>query len=108
VDVVNHFYFKSLHLYINPISTFDDLVFDEFLKLLSHSHDVFPLSWCLHLIEPQGFLGFKIARLIYFIHTCSLANGSWIKVDQDAFKRLVVAMRNSCIDQAAQILISKL
>jgi hypothetical protein len=44
VDVVNLFYFKSLHLYINPISTFDDLVFDEFLKLLSHSHDVFLLS----------------------------------------------------------------
>jgi len=34
VDVVNLFEVELFHLYIDPISSFDDLVFDDFPKLL--------------------------------------------------------------------------
>jgi hypothetical protein len=44
---------------------------------------------------------------MFIIHTCNLANGSWIKVHENSFRRIIVEVKNACIE-ATQALISKL
>jgi len=80
---------------------------ENFTKLLQHSHNVLFISWCSNVIKHFFKNGFKIAIYIYVVHIFSLVDGSWIKVDEDAFKRLVIEVKNSCVE-VAQTLLKKL
>jgi len=51
MDVTNLTKTKLFHLYIIPISNFDDFMFYDFTKFLQYSNDVLPLSWCVDLVE---------------------------------------------------------
>jgi hypothetical protein len=42
----------------DPISSFDDPMFDDFNKLLQQSYDAFPLPWCFNHVGFKEHLGF--------------------------------------------------
>jgi hypothetical protein len=76
---------ENFHLYIDPISSFDDPMFDDFNKLLQQSHNALPLPWCFNHVEHKEHLGFKLTRQNYVIHILNLTYGSWIKVNEIVF-----------------------
>jgi hypothetical protein len=89
VDVVNLVKVELFYLYIDPISSFNDFMFDDFTKLLLDFYDSFLLFfWCSNVNELQKFIGFKILGQIYSIHTHSTTYGFWIKVDKMLLKGL--------------------
>jgi len=75
LDAINLVGVKLFHLYIDPFSSFDNPLFDDFTKLLQQSSDVLSVQWCLYLVEPQVFLGFNIGGQIFIVHTWNLING---------------------------------
>jgi len=95
VDAINLVEAELFHLCIYSISNFDGHMFDDFPKLLQHSNDVLLLSMSSNLVKFQKFLDFKIVGKKYFGHIHSLVSRSWIKVNENAFRKLVVVMKNS-------------
>ncbi len=67
LDVINLVKAKLFHLYIDPFSSFDDPLFNDFTKLFQQSSGVLLIQWCLDLVEPQAFLGFNIGGQIFVV-----------------------------------------
>jgi hypothetical protein len=64
VNAMNLIKVKFFRLYIDPISNFDDPIFDDFNKLLQKSHDVLPLLWCFNHVELKEHLDFKLDKIM--------------------------------------------
>jgi uncharacterized membrane protein SirB2 len=50
VDVVNLVKLELFYLYIDPISSFNDFMFDDFTKLLPHFYDSFLLFFGVQIL----------------------------------------------------------
>ncbi len=80
-------------------------MFDDFTKLLQHSNDVLLLSMSSNLVKFQKFLDFKIVGKNYFGHIHNLVSRSWIKVNGNAFRKLVVVMKNSFVETTEPLIL---
>lgn len=107
LDVINLIKVELFRFYIDPFSSFDNSLFDDFTRLFQQSSDVLPISWCSNLVELQDFLSFNIVGQIFHVHACNLTNGSQIKVRENDFNITIIALKISCIE-ATQTLISEL
>jgi hypothetical protein len=64
VDVVNLVKVELFYLYIDPISSFNDFMFDDFTNLLPHFYDAF-LTFCFSFGVPIS-MSFKILLVLIF------------------------------------------
>jgi hypothetical protein len=58
----------------------------------------------LGFFMSHAHVGCKIARYTYVVHIFSLVDGSWIKGDEDSFKRFIIEVKNSCVEVAHTLL----
>jgi hypothetical protein len=94
LDAINLVKAKLFHPYIDPFSSFDDPLFDDFTKLLQQSNDVLLIQWCLHLVEPQAFLRFNIGGQIFVVQIRNLVDGFHMKVHEEDFNKAIIIVKN--------------